>query len=76
MLKRYVRRGSKKLRMKSFSFNQVVTGGIHYACIINIIKIFFNIQKDFSQLVIIKIRNIGNNTTECIQEGHRFLEIV
>ena len=43
-----IRSASKKLCIKSFSFNEVVNGGIQYACIINIIKIFFTMQKDFS----------------------------
>ena len=41
-----------------------------------LIKIFFTIQKDFSKLVIIVIKNIGNNTTDCVQEGLSFTQIV
>ena len=44
--------------------------------IIDIIKIFFTTQKDFSQLVIINIKNIGNNTTDSVQEGLPFMQIV
>ena len=51
----------------------MVNGGIQYACIINIVKIFFTIQKDFSWVVIIKIKNIRNNATDCVQEGLPFL---
>ena len=40
-------RASKKLCIKYFSFNEVVNGDIHCPCIINIIKIFFTIQRDF-----------------------------
>ena len=54
----------KKLCIRPFSFNQVVNYGIQHACIINIIKIFFTIQNDFS---------IGKNTTDYIQEAHPFL---
>ena len=54
-----IRRASKKLCIRSFSFyeavnddifsfNKVVKGDIQCPCIINIIKIFFTIQKDFS----------------------------
>ena len=52
-------RASKKLCIKSFSFNEVVNGDIfsfnkvvngdiQCPCIINIIKVFFTAQKDFS----------------------------
>ena len=59
---------------KSCASNLLVSS-IQYACTIIFIKIFFTIQKDLSKLVIIKIKNIGNNTTDCIQEGHTFLQI-
>ena len=59
-----IRRAEKKLCIRPFSFNQVVNYGIQHACIINIIKIFFTIQNDFS---------IGKNTTDFIQEAHPFL---
>ena len=56
-----IRRTSKKLCIKSFSFNYVVNGGIQCACNINIIKIFFTTQKALSKLIIIKVKNIVNN---------------